>query len=251
MLCCLSIVSPLFEALELGPDVIPVAETAGKSGALGIEGYLQSEQPVRMPDDQSDVISGRLLVSAGESRRVVVNEDPLRYGSRYAPVYVLVDFDASAPTAYLTDGTHRIEIANVEALEGFDDRSARSTIEYAPTDSPRTRGPALAVEYRERRYPLPTPHDGELRTRVERSTVPFNQLVTVFGTLEGNVLRPSPRTQRLRVSRGGTADRALPPGFIFFAIPVGLLFIALGAAIAIFFTIRIGKEAAQGLIGER
>lgn len=212
------------EAVAYGGDRIELIQ---------LEGYLVTDTPLVMPDDEAQkVIRGRIKLTARADTDSDTSETPVRQET-------LFEWDEAAESVFLSDGDRRIPLAfDLTVLPMDDDSFGFSPRTIREGDSARTRRP-VAIEYGSEVYPLPLERWGEIDTvfkDFERETLPHGQSAVVVASLEtttdGNRLI-DPLGNRLQVIMG-TQEEIRQEGqqarvmFLLLPIPLGIASFMLG-----------------------
>lgn len=220
-------------------DAMSVEDAAAYGGdrieLLQLEGYLITDDPLVMPDDEAQkVIRGRvnLVARADTDSDAAGSETPVRRET-------LFDWEETAASVFLSDGDYRIPLAfdlavlpMEDASFGFSPRTVREG------ESSRVSRP-VAIEYGDEVYSLPLEQWGEVDSvfkDFERETLPYGQSVVVVASLEttadGNRLI-DPLGNRLQVLMG-TGEEIHQEGqqarvmFLLLPIPFGIASFMLG-----------------------
>ncbi|MDV3350668.1 hypothetical protein QGP82_18310 [Leptothoe sp. LEGE 181152] len=207
---------------------------------IQLEGYLVTDDPLVMPDDEAQkVIRGRVnLVARADTDSDTTDPEALVRRE------TLFEWEETAASVLLSDGDHRIPLAfDLAVLPMEDDSFGFSPRKVREGESSRVSRP-VAIEYGDEVYPLPLEQWGEVDSvfkDFERETLPYGQSVVVVASLEttvdGNRLI-DPLGNRLQVLMG-TGEEIRREGqqarvmFLLLPIPLG------------FASFRLGKSARQ------
>ncbi|MFG6104403.1 hypothetical protein D0962_34270 [Leptolyngbyaceae cyanobacterium CCMR0082] len=207
---------------------------------IQLEGYLVTDDPLVMPDDEAQkVIRGRVnLVARADTDSDTTDPEALVRRE------TLFEWEETAASVLLSDGDHRIPLAfDLAVLPMEDDSFGFSPRTVREGESSRVSRP-VAIEYGDEVYPLPLEQWGEVDSvfkDFERETLPYGQSVVVVASLEttvdGNRLI-DPLGNRLQVLMG-TGEEIRREGqqarvmFLLLPIPLG------------FASFRLGKSARQ------
>ncbi|EKV02151.1 hypothetical protein Lepto7375DRAFT_4359 [Leptolyngbya sp. PCC 7375] len=207
---------------------------------IQLEGYLVTDDPLVMPDDEAQkVIRGRVnLVARADTDSDTTDPETLVRRE------TLFEWEETAASVLLSDGDRRIPLAfDLAVLPMEDDSFGFSPRTVREGESSRVSRP-VAIEYGDEVYPLPLEQWGEVDSvfkDFERETLPYGQSVVVVASLEttadGNRLI-DPLGNRLQVLMG-TGEEIRQEGqqarvmFLLLPIPLG------------FASFRLGKSARQ------
>ncbi|MFG6097859.1 hypothetical protein SPB21_21515 [Leptothoe sp. ISB3NOV94-8A] len=207
---------------------------------IQLEGYLVTDDPLVMPDDEAQkVIRGRVnLVARADTDSDTTDPEALVRRE------TLFEWEETAASVLLSDGDRHIPLAfDLAVLPMEDDSFGFSPRTVREGESSRVSRP-VAIEYGDEVYPLPLEQWGEVDSvfkDFERETLPYGQSVVVVASLEttvdGNRLI-DPLGNRLQVLMG-TGEEIRREGqqarvmFLLLPIPLG------------FASFRLGKSARQ------
>jgi hypothetical protein len=207
-----------------------------------VEGFLLAENPATMPDDEQQVIRGRLQVIAREpgsgsgdgsdTGSGAENADAADSAAVLQPVTLLEWEETTAPV-WLSDGDRQIPLAFDSTALPLPDDAGDVGPEYVREgDSART-SRTVAVQYGKDLLPLPQDYIDQGETvivDVERAVLPQGASAIVVAGLEvtpeGNQL-VDPLGDRLQISLGTEAEireqgQHMRVMFFILAIPAGI-----------------------------
>lgn len=199
-----------------------------RTDPIKLEGYLVADDPVTMPDEDSQkVIRGRVRLSA----RTDTNSG--NADSSPPNQETLFEWEESAKSVFLSDGDRRIPLAfglavlpMQEEVDDFSPRTIREG-EYSRTSRP------VAIEYAHQIYPLPLEKWGQIDsvfTDFDRQYLSHGQSVVVVASVEatpqGNQL-VDPLGNRLQVLVGTEQEihkqgQQMRVTFMILSIPLGV-----------------------------
>ncbi|NEQ54813.1 MAG: hypothetical protein F6K11_32605 [Leptolyngbya sp. SIO3F4] len=210
-----------------------VAYEGDRIELIRLAGYLVTDTPLVMPDDESQkVIRGRVKLVARGDTDSGTSETPVRRET-------LFEWEETAESVFLSDGDRRIPLGfDLSVLPMEDDSFGFSPDTVREGDSSRTSRP-VAIEYGDEVYPLPLEQWGEVDSvfkDFDRETLPYGQSVVVVASLkpttDGNRLI-DPLGNRLQVLIG-TQEEIHQEGqqarvmFLLLPIPLGVASFILG-----------------------
>ncbi|MEM7795970.1 MAG: hypothetical protein AAF579_16145 [Cyanobacteria bacterium P01_C01_bin.118] len=223
----------LDEIKSMSVEEAVVYDGRDRIALLQLEGYLVTDTPLIMPDDDAQkMIRGRVKLLARADSDSTDSETPVRRET-------LFEWEEAAENVFLSDGEQRIPLAfDLAVLPMEDDSFGFSPKTLREGESSRTSRP-VAIEYADEVYPLPLEKWGDVDTvfkDFERETLPYGQSVVVVASLEtttdGNRL-VDPLGNRLQVLMG-TKEEIRKEGqqarvmFLLLPIPLGFASFMLG-----------------------
>jgi hypothetical protein len=211
--------------------ITPLAEASSSSQPVRVAGRLHATAPVRMPDDGSMVVRGRLRVALAKS-------------GEQTPTEVLDDWAEDAAEVVLTDGTNALSLL-ASTLPLRRDRRARGSLTRTSVRG----GQPQRAEYGDKTWELePSRYDhGGWRLEVERELLAQDEAVVVSGRMVDGRLAPT-RGAYLDVDFGTPDEVASSHARAQMMMAcVGPLMLLLGLAITVLWSLRMAKERVAGV----